>query len=651
MSAGLLTGILAGRAYVELFVKSAQFVRDLTGAQAALRNFGISVAKMGLSLSAIGGAVLAPIARSLHTFTTLGSNLSDIAARTRIAAEDMMDFKLAIENTGGSFEQLEKIIHKTGLETQVLLARLNQIKTLPERLKDIALRRLVGSKNAAQIREMLKELDKSRETVSRLELGVTQEQLDKADALFDRMHELALKWQHVQFSVGAAAAPLMESLVGASTRLLIIYDRLVQKNDGLIRGLTIAASVVTAVGAGLAAMGMSTVLLGQGLKALGTGLAALRTVVRGIITLGATLGSFLLTPMGLAVAAIALLIGGFLLFTSTGRSVLARLGQMFGNFAATSKEAIGGIGDALAAGDLELAGKIAWTGLKAAAMEAVDAIADSMSSTFGDTIGDIGTRLIEGDFRGAWESVITYLKALWNKFVSFLVTTTTAVIGRVQKALAKGQKGVASTFLAMAADQGHGLVDELRRKVGSLIVGVDLAAEQRRADELNRALGLGKEDLLGQAIAAANQGIDAKTREWEEFLKSIDEAVTFQSRQAQEDLKNRLAGSAAHRDEVRDRLRNELEELRKQAENARKELDARKGKRGSDLPAIFEEAGTAATFSAAGAVALGFAAGRGGLQERLVRAAELTNRRLDVLRERLERIQDRIASLVPRAKA
>jgi hypothetical protein len=626
-------------------------VRDLTGAQAALRNFGISAAKMGLSLSAIGGAVLAPIARSLHTFTSLGSELADIAARTKIGAERLMEYKLAIENTGGSFEQLEKIIHKSGLETGQFLARIERIKGLPEHLQDAALRPLVGTKNAAQIREMLKALDESRETVSRLELGVTQEQLDKADALGDRMHELALKWQHVKFSVGLAVAPLWESFVGASTRLLIIYDRLVQKNDGLIRGLTVTASIVAAVGAGLAALGVGAIFLGQGLKALGTGLAALRTAVRGIIALGGMLGSFLLTPMGMAIAAIALLIGGFLLFTSTGRSVLARLGQMFGNFAATAKEALGGIGDALAAGDLELAGKIAWTGLKAVAMEAVDAIADSMSSTFGDTIGDIGTRLIEGDFRGAWESVITYLKSLWTNFVTFIVTSTTGAIERTQKLLAPAQKGIANTFLAMSADEGHGLVDKLRRKVGSLIVGVDLAAEQRRADELNRALGLGKEDLLGQAIAAANQGIDAKTREWEEFLKSIDEAVTFQSRQAQEDLKNRLAGSAGHRDEVRDRLRNELDELRKQAENARKELDARKRKRGSDLPAIFEEAGTAATFSAAGAVALGFAAGRGGLQERLVRAAELTNRRLDVLRERLERIQDRIASLVPRVKA
>jgi hypothetical protein len=650
MSASLLTGILAGRAYVELFVKSAEFVRDLTGAQAALRNFGITAAKMGLSLSAIGGAVLAPIARSLHTFTSFGSELADIAARTKIGAERLMEYKLAIENTGGSFEQLEKIIHKSGLETGQFLARIERIKGLPERLQDAALRPLVGSKNAAQIREMLKALDESRETVSRLELGVTQEQLDKADALGDRMHELALKWQHVKFSVGLAVAPLWESFVGASTRLLIIYDRLVQKNDGLIRGLTVTASVVAAVGAGLAALGVGALFLGQGLKALGTGLAALRTVVRGIIALGGMLGSFLLTPMGMVLVVIALIIAGFLFFTDKGRSVLARLGQMFRNFGQDAKKSIDGIGDALAAGDLELAGKIAWTGLKVSAMEAVDAIADNMSSTFGDTIGDVAARLIEGDFRGAWESVIAYLKTLWQNFVTTVVTGATAAVRAAREALTPGQKGIAGTLLAMSADETDSFFGDLRKMIGTLLVGADVAAIQWKSDQLDKALRRpGSDDVLGQAIAAAHQGIDAKNREWEEFLKSIDEHVEFQSRQAERDLQNRLAQNK--RDEVRNRLRNELDELRKQAEDARKKLDARKGRGGGDLPAIFEEAGTAATFSAAGAVALGFAAGRGGLQERLVRAAELTNRRLDVLRERLERIQDRIASLVPRAKA
>ena len=93
-----------------------------------------------------------------------------------------------------------------------------------------------------------------------------------------------------------------------------------------------------------------------------------------------------------------------------------------------------------------------------------------------------------------------------------------------------------------------------------------------------------------------------------------------------------------------------LAELRKQAAAAREAAQSGSTKLPGLGPDVASIGGaTSSTFSAGGALALGFGGGGGGPQERMVKAAEATTKKLDVLHQDVVSLKDKLAGLVQRA--
>lgn len=160
-------------------------------------------------------------------------------------------------------------------------------------------------------------------------------------------------------ALGRPLLPILQQV----RQLVASFRRLAENNPGLIRAIFL-------IGAGITAAGVAAVFLGGAITAIGSALG-----------IAATVAGFLVTPIGATLAIVVLLVAAvgagvvaWLRFTDSGKAAFAALTAAFAPFAKLLRDAIGGIGDALAGGDLQLAAKIGATGIKAVFFEAIAAI-------------------------------------------------------------------------------------------------------------------------------------------------------------------------------------------------------------------------------------------------------------------------------------
>ena len=168
-------------------------------------------------------------------------------------------------------------------------------------------------------------------------------------------------------------------------------------------------------------------------------------------------------------------------------------------------------------------------------------------------------------------------------------------------------------------------------------------------DELNRKLGLGPQNVTEDAKRAAREQSSATADAARSWLDSLDRSFQEQSDAAGADLGERLATGGPS--EAVKQLQEELAELRKQAAAAREAAQSGSKQLPGLSPDIASIGGgaTSSAFSAGGALALGFGGGGGGPQERMVKAAEATTKKLDVLHQDVVSLKDKLAGLVQRA--
>jgi diacylglycerol kinase len=114
--------------------------------------------------------------------------------------------------------------------------------------------------------------------------------------------------------------------------------------------------------AGFALVGLGYIIVGLG-KAIGILAAVVSGVGVVLKVLGAVL-AWMLSPIGLVVAAVVALAGYILYATGMGAQALSWLGERFSDLKDDALAAYQGIADALAAGDIGLAAKILWLTLK-----------------------------------------------------------------------------------------------------------------------------------------------------------------------------------------------------------------------------------------------------------------------------------------------
>lgn len=452
-------GIRAGRAFVQLFADDTKLVRGLKAAEKRLKAFGAGVQSIGTKLFGLGSAAVAPLLAATNVFASMGDQLAKMSARTGTSVESLSELGYAAEQSGADLQALEGGVRKMqkflvdaaeGSSTaQQTLTRLGlsladlgslspeqQFEVLADRLSQIqdpAIRAAtameVFGKTGTSLLPLMQDGAKGiaalRQQARDLGLVIGTEDAKAAETFGDRLADL---WKVIKsgvFAIGAALAPLLQDLAIRATRIAKVTADWVRENKALI-------VTVFKIAAGVAAGGAALMVLGTLISGMGAAFGVAASVITGVGTVLGVVGTVigaLLSPIGLATAAVVGL-GAYLLYVSgAGSQALGWLAVTFQPLKDDALAAWKGIGDALAAGDLALAAKILWLTLRMEWQKGVAflqehwiAFKEFFLSIASDAFYGVVGLLIDAwaGLQVAWVETTAFLADAWTVFTSSL---------------------------------------------------------------------------------------------------------------------------------------------------------------------------------------------------------------------------------------
>ncbi len=641
--------IMAGRAFVRLFLKNdmaSQLSRGLKSAGAQLKGFGRGAMVAGAKVTAIGAALLAPLAAAVRSFAAEGDMLDKMSLRTGIAASSLAELGFAAEQSGTSLDAVAATVLKmnrrfgrvtagAGTANQIsaleeLGLSVDQLRGMDAEGRFMAIGDAVAQygDNAAAaglaqrvfgtgIDAVLPLLLQGRDGIAALrdearDLGIvpTEKEVANAAKVTDAINRIKRALKAMKFNIGAALAEPALQFLNVMKNLAVSVGKFAKNNRGIL--LTVAA-----IGAVLVVAGTLVTAFGVAVWAAGMALTALGSVV-----------GFLLSPIGLIVAAV---VGGavaWVRYSESGKRAWASLKAAAMPIIETLKTAFSGIKDALKSGDWSLAGKIAMAALKLAFFQGLSSIQAAFPKTFNTVFlafGKIGDGII-----AAWAKVMGFLTNQWNSWGKSTVDTVMGVASQIVGVWQKTVEGMANWMLETSAKGG------VMGKAMSKVLGVDMAEEQARSERLDRKsreLGLGLEptDILADARKAVKQyteqleadlktGLGNAGKAADEFMQNLPVSVTANLEESIEKFLAQLESGVTVEDAAK-----ELAALRKEA--ATQGATQAQEKAVSDIEdggvgglAVASAPGGAAltaTYSAAAARIAGFQAG-GGPEKKMV---------------------------------
>lgn len=623
--------IEAGRAHISIYLKNSELVKGLNSLKSQLQGLGSGIMKIGGVLSGAGAAIIAPLIGAISYFSSAGDALGKMAARTGVSAGSLAELGFAAEQGGAQIEDVEKGIRKMqktvteaadGSQTAadalgkigLSAAKLKGLKpedqfqaiadgidAIPDPTLKAATAMEIFGKSGTQLLPMLGSLREVRAEAQRRGLVPSEEAVRDAEAINDAFGRIRRTALSVVFEIGASLAPVLMPALEVVANIATATIHWVKQNGALVR-------TVALVGAGLVVAGGVLTAIGATIFGIGTAFGLLASAIAGV---GTVLG-FLLSPVTLVVAAVAAGIFVWARFTESGRAAVQGIINFFAPLLQTARDTIGGIGDALLAGNLTLAGQIAITGLRLVLLQGLEAIAAMIGGKFGDAISNVAGKLIRGDLKGAWDSAVTNMAALWDGFVSGIVSAFTDAAKVVTDIWAGITKRVTTTLLQLAIEAPS---------LGKAILGVDLHAEEARRKKLNeqaQKLGLATNDenVFEGANRVAKEQIDAQAASLKSSLDAVNAAMAAQAGEsAAAAVADNQAGAAETSAEVQ-QLTAELAALRQEAAVARdKAALPQPAPLAGGLPDVSAAKASFVTFSAAALAAQG----GGGPQDKMVR--------------------------------
>jgi hypothetical protein len=672
--------ILAGRAYVSLFVKKSDFKKALDAAKKDLDEFGKKLMSVGAGIAAAGGAITGSLTGTLLHFAKVGDELDKMSLRTGVSSTALAELGFAAEQSGASMETVESALKRMarnlgeiGPESIKTTAALEAIGLSAERLQGLApedqfqlIADRIGSiqdptKRAAaamavfgeggrQLLPMLENMRELRQEARDLGIAPSPESVAAAAQITDAINRVRRVIGAVMFEIGAAVAPMAEEVLSGFLQMIGAVRKFIVANKPLIVTIAKVGATLLAVGTAITALGSLFVGAGLVLGAVSAAMSGFAAAIGAVISLGGIAASvigMLLTPVGLITVALVAGAVAWVKFTDSGKNAVATLvgsvTGLFGQLRQTVTDTMGGIVTAIQAGDLALAGRIAMVGLRLVFMQGLDAI----NGLFGEAIGSIVGKLLSGDISGAIATLGSTILDSWAQITSGLVGLMTSAANLIADKWAQTANKIANKILEMAA-QG-GVVGKLFEQV----TGVNMQEETQRAQRLEaerRAKGLKPQtDGIDSQIAAGNfqdpavQAIKDRIKAITAQIDEGREAVTDATGQALDDA---TAGQAEATSANIRKLQDELDSLRKQATE---KLEAGKKIGGDDEEEIdgFEGGGTPSRgMSGRGSVAtnnlMALQSAMTGPQDRQVKLAEDANKKADKQIEVLQQVAGKI---------
>jgi hypothetical protein len=569
--------IEAGRSHITLYVKNSALTQGLKAAQQSLQGLGTRIAGIGAGLTAMGGAILAPIAGAISHFVAFGSELNDMSIRTGVAASALAELKFAAEQNGASMDDVEKAVKKMqkttvdagrGLKTATDAFKLlglttadfkgkspdEQLQMIADRLgsvEDPAIRTAAAmeifGKSGTQLLPMLENLRALRKEAQDAGLVPTDEAVAVADQLGDAFDKIKAQGLAALFEIGAAVGPMLLPALKIVSNIATEAIKWVRENGVIVR-------TVAAIGAGLVVAGTIVAGIGAVVFGMGAAFGVAATVLAGIAGVVAAIVS----PIGLVVVGLAGAAAAWVLFTESGQSALAALMAFVAPAVEFIKTVLGGISDALMAGDLALAAQIGWAAVllvfKMVQLEIMKgwfALRNAMLTAWGEvTLGiQTGLAFITAIFTGLLDQLVPGWRlamdiigqgavAAWNMFkaaaqvaIAVIQVGLNALIQTVQRFF-KGMQVATSAAIAVAptvAAQGNEQIKEfLGIDVGKIFGDATTAAGAANAagrQKLNQQQA-DREAADNEALDKQRKDIADKEKELAELRKRAADAKT-----------------------------------------------------------------------------------------------------------------------------
>jgi hypothetical protein len=454
--------IRAGKAFVEAGWNDSALVKGLKATGQKLKAWGSSIRNVGLAVSGMAAAVTAPLAALAYKATESGSELYFASQRTGIAVEALSELKYVADQNGASFEDLQTGLKKmskfvvaaaegTGTATEALdlmglsieqlnnaspEKRFNMIADGISRIQDPTVQAAVAmeafGKNGVQLIPMLQDgaagIAKWRDHARELGLTTSGQSAKSAVEFRVVLKDLQAVLAKIGSTVGQAVIPVLKRKVELITGIVVKGLAWAKANKDVITTIFKIASLVGIAGAALVVLGTIVSTVGSALGAMATVFVAIASAV-----------GFLLSPIGLVIAAVVGLAAYFLFMTESGRAVQTYLGSAFKTLAGDVSSAFGGISNAIAAGDWTLAAEIAWTALRLVFQRGVNALADIWNSFGPDTLKF---------FSDTWTGVLALTEVIWSALrdgwteaARFFVDVWTSAVWAVKRLWIEAREG------------------------------------------------------------------------------------------------------------------------------------------------------------------------------------------------------------------
>jgi hypothetical protein len=575
--------IRAGAAFIELSVKDSKLVKGLQAALtrlksfgSALQNIGSGIRTAGLKLAALGAGLVTPLIASAKSFAEMGDQLDKMSQRTGISVEALSELAHAATLSGASLEDVEtgirhmqrtigqavggskaaaEALAALGLTAEQLqiLSPDQQFEVIGKRLNEIqdpaeraAAAMEVFGRSGTNLLPMMADLAALRAEARRLGLVMSTEDAKAAATLNDAMDRMWAALRRVVVTVGSALAPILSEWAEKIVRLASAARTWISENQGLIVS-------ILKIGAALIGAGIALTFLGSIISAVGTIFGLFATVA-------STALSFLLSPIGLVIAAIVGLGATIAWATGAGGQALQWLGSRFDDLKNFALASFQGIKDALAAGDVALAARILWLSLQVVWRAGINTLKGwwlDFKGWFLKLTGDIfwGAVALVAEawfsLRKIWATTVNFWADVLRSFANFFVKTWNEITGWLAKQITKVM----------------GFFDET----------IDVEATNRLIDEETRRDNAALDKQALDARIKGEQEIDEIERERQGTLAAIADM-------ADEEERARRAESERERKEGEDALAAAKEEWRLAIEQARVKREAAESAKQPETP-------------------------------------------------------------------
>ncbi len=511
--AGSSGAIRAGRAFIELFADDGPLQKGLKRAETLMKGWGKNVTSAGQKAMAAGAAAVTPLAGATASFAVIGADLTDMSKRTGASTEALSTLGYAAKQCGADASQVanamttvrDKIVDaaRGGEESQLAFARLGLNFQQLSRMKPEEQFRLIGQQlnkienpalraafatqalGSADLLPMIEQMGELEKRAKALGLEFTTNDAAAAKKLEMGITDLWETAKMLGNQIGSALAPTLTEWVSNATSIAVKTGQWIKANkETIVTVFKVAASVMAA--------GAATVALGTAL-----------TYGAGILGTIAAAFSFLLSPIGLTIAAVVGLGTAFVTQTETGQKALGWLMDKFSELKATAEETFAGISDALSAGDIGLAMEILWLTLKQEWTKGVNFLLEywtGFKAGFQKVAIDAFYGVLEIS-NNVWAS----MKAGWAEFINWFTNKWKAA----QNGIAEKMIDVMAFFDSSidADDAKKTLNEDYNRDKEKRDTGHAANLKQIEKDRLAR-----EDNLAGQNIET-NAGIDQNAKD------------------------------------------------------------------------------------------------------------------------------------------